>query len=106
MPDELIVPVAALPPATPFTCQTTAVFVDPVTVARKDCVAPARTFALAGETATVTTAAGGGVLELGVCEFLVVPVQPASANVAARSTKHRECSEANFVHVFIRKHTK
>jgi hypothetical protein len=34
-PDELIVPVAALPPATPFTCQITEVFDDPVTAARK-----------------------------------------------------------------------
>jgi hypothetical protein len=35
-PDELIVPEAALPPATPFTCQLTEVFVDPATVALKD----------------------------------------------------------------------
>jgi hypothetical protein len=31
MPDELIVPAAALPPATPFTCQVTEVFVVPKT---------------------------------------------------------------------------
>ena len=35
-PDELIVPAAALPPVTPFTCQVTEVFVDPATVALKD----------------------------------------------------------------------
>src|SRR5580692_10812705 len=53
IPEELIVPVAELPPCTPFTCQVTAVFDDPVTVALKDCVAPARTLALAGEILTV-----------------------------------------------------
>ena len=65
MPDELIVPVAALPPATPFTCHVTAVFDDPVTVALNDCVAPARTFALAGETETVTLDPEGGVAGIG-----------------------------------------
>jgi hypothetical protein len=35
-PDALIVPVAALPLATPFTCQITEVFDDPVTAALKD----------------------------------------------------------------------
>lgn len=59
-PDALIVPVVALPPATPFTDQLTAVCVVPVTVAEKNCVAPARTFAALG--ATLTVIGGGGVV--------------------------------------------
>jgi hypothetical protein len=35
IPDEFIVPVTALPPATPFTCQVTDVFDEPVTAALK-----------------------------------------------------------------------
>ena len=105
MPDELIVPVAALPPATPFTCQVTAVFDDPATVALKDCVAPARTFALAGETVTVTLDPEGGVVGLEAGELFVVPVQPVSAAAASRSTKSGECRKANFFNLSIRKHT-
>jgi hypothetical protein len=84
-PDELIVPEAALPPATPFTCQVTDVFVDPETVALKDCAEPARTFALAGMTETVTPDPKGGVLELEGDELFVVAVQPASAIAASRN---------------------
>jgi len=105
MPDELIVPVAALPPATPFTCQVTAEFDDPVTVALKDCVAPARTFAVAGETVTVALDPEGGVLELEAGELLVVPVHPASAATASRNTKRGECREGNFLNFSIRKRT-
>jgi hypothetical protein len=54
MPKELIVPAAALPPVMPFTCQVTEVLDGPVTVALNDFVDPARTFALDGETVTVT----------------------------------------------------
>ena len=104
-PDELIVPVAALPPATPFTCHVTAVFDDPATVALKDFVAPARTFALAGETVTVTLDPEGGVVGLEAGELFVVPVQPASAAAASRNTKSGECRKANFFHLSIRKHT-
>jgi hypothetical protein len=64
MPDELIVPAAAEPPATPFTCQVTEVFDDPATVALNDFVAPTRTFALAGATVTVTLDPEGGVTGL------------------------------------------
>jgi hypothetical protein len=104
-PDELIVPVAAVPPATPFTCQITEAFDNPVTVALKDFVAPARTLALGGATATVTLDPEGGVLELEGDELFVVPVHPASAAAASRNTETKECRKANFLHLSIRKHT-
>jgi hypothetical protein len=59
-PFALIVPVVALPPGVPFTCQVTAVFVVPVTVARNCVVAPGLTVAEAGVTVTVID--GGGLL--------------------------------------------
>ena len=107
-PDELIVPVAVLPPATPFTCQLTAVFEDPATVALNDLVAPTRTVALAGETVTVTLDPEGGELEFPGWELadpLVVPVHPASAAAASRTTRNREDRKANFFHMLIRKRT-
>jgi hypothetical protein len=105
-PDELIVPVAALPPATPFTCQVTEVFDDPVTVALKDCAAPARTFAVGGETATVTPDPAAGVLELEGERLFVVPAQPASAVAASINARSSEFRKANFLHLSIREHTK
>jgi hypothetical protein len=104
-PDELIIPVAALPPVTPFTCQVTEVFDDPATVALKDCVAPARTFTFAGETATVTLDPEDGVLELEAEELFVVPAQPASAAAAGRNTKSSECRKTNFFNLVIRMRT-
>jgi len=100
-PDELIVPIAALPPATPFTCQVTAGFADPATVALKDCVAPARTFALAGAMVTVTLDPEGGPLELEGDEPFVVAVQPASAAAASRNTKSIDCRRASFLNFFM-----
>jgi hypothetical protein len=101
-PDELIVPAAALPPATPFTCQVTEVFVEPVTVALNDFVAPARTVALAGETAIVTPDPEGAGLELEVDELFVVPVHPHSATTASRYTKSSGCRKAEFLNFSIR----
>jgi hypothetical protein len=105
MPDELIVPVPALPPATPFTCQVTEAFDEPVTVALKDCVAPARTFALGGATVTVTPDPEGGAPVLDSDAFFVVPVQPASATAPARNTKSSPCRQANSLSLSIRKRT-
>jgi hypothetical protein len=87
MPDELIVPAAALPPVTPFTCQVTEVFVVPVTWALNDFVALARTLAVAGVTVTVTPAPEEGTLELEGDELFVVPVQPESTAANSRDTK-------------------
>jgi hypothetical protein len=84
MPDVLIVPAAALPPATPFTCQVKAVLDVPVTVVLKDCVAPARTLALAGETLIVTPDPAGGVPEFELEELFVVPMQAVRPEVATR----------------------
>jgi hypothetical protein len=91
MPAELIVPIAALPPVTPFTCQVTEVFDDPVTVALKGFVALARTSALEGEIVTVTPGPEGGAPELEEDELFVAPVQPASAPAASRNTNNTEC---------------
>jgi hypothetical protein len=99
------VPVAALPAVTPFTCHVTAVFDDPATVAPKDFVAPARTFALAGETATVTLDPEGGVVGLEAGELFVVPVQAVSAAAASRNAEYNECRKANFFLLSIRKQT-
>ena len=59
-PVALIVPVVDVPPVTPFTCQVTAVFEVPETVAANVCEAPARTLAEFGETFTDTAGGGGG----------------------------------------------
>ena len=52
-PVALMVPTVALPPATPFTCQVTAVFVVPETVAVNWSVAPGLTVEEAAVTVTV-----------------------------------------------------
>jgi hypothetical protein len=78
-PEELIKPLAALPPVTPFTSQLTDVFDDPLTVALNDCVAPARTLTVPGETETVTPGGEDGPPEFD--EPLVAPVHPASAAI-------------------------
>jgi hypothetical protein len=91
MPEELITPVAVLPPVTPFTCQLTVVFDDPVTIALKGCDAPGRRLAVLGETETATLEDGDdGEPE----EFdgpLVAPVHPVRA--ANRKSTKRECRE-------------
>jgi hypothetical protein len=59
-PFELIVPIVAFPATIPFTDQVTPLFVVPVTVAVKGCVAPARTLAAVGVMLTVIPGGGGG----------------------------------------------
>jgi hypothetical protein len=103
MPEELIVPAAALPPVTPFTCQVTEVFDDPVTFALNDFVVPARTIAIAGETVTVTLCPEGGVLGLEGDELFVAPVHPVSAKTANRDTKNAECRKTKVINIFISK---
>lgn len=58
-PVALIVPVVAIPPVTPFTCQVTAVLDVFVTLAENCCVKPVVTVAVLG--LTVTVMAGGAV---------------------------------------------
>jgi len=86
-PDALIVPVAVLPPTTPFTCHVTAVFDDPVMTALNDSVAPALTVALDGDTLAVTPEADGDVLALEGEELCVAPVHPAMAAATSRQTQ-------------------
>ena len=58
-------PTVLFPPATPLTCQVTAVFVVLLTVAVKDCVLPVWTLAVAGPTDTAT--GGGAVAVMVTC---------------------------------------
>ena len=71
-PLALMVPAVVLPPGVPFTCQVTAVFVVPVTVARNCIVEPGLTVAEAGVTVTVIGAGGG----------LLPPQEPKSRETA------------------------
>lgn len=65
-----MVPTVELPPATPFTCQFTAVLEDPVTVGVNAFVCPTVTFALVGLTDTETTGAAW-IVTLAVAFFVV-----------------------------------
>jgi hypothetical protein len=113
-PEELIKPLAALPPVTPFTCQLTDAFDVPLTVALNVCAKPARTLAVPGETETVTPE--GEVVPPEFDEPLVAPVHPASAaaerarrmesgrrttNVLNCSSTKRRISGAPFVRLIV-----
>ena len=54
-------PIAGLPPRTPFTFQVTLVFVPPVTLAVNGCVSPSDTVALGGWIVTSTVPGPTGV---------------------------------------------
>jgi len=78
-PVLVIIPVAALPPATPFTSQVTAVF-DVLAMLAVNCCGPlAATFAEAGETEIVI--GGGGVV------VEVPPPPPQPQNSTAKETQ-------------------
>jgi len=81
------VPVDALPAVTPFTCQLTEVFDDPLTDALKLCGLPARTLALLGDTETVT--ADDGEFEADPAEFDAPFVEPVHPDWAAAITKNK-----------------
>ncbi len=65
-------------------------FDDPVTVALKDFVAPARTLAVEGETTTVTLDVEGGGTGLETDELLVVPVQLLNPAAVSKTEKSGE----------------
>jgi hypothetical protein len=112
IPAELMVPVETAPPLTPFTCQVTELFEDPETVALNDFVAPTRTVAVDGETATLMPEVDGGVLEfpdveLDPAEPLVAPVHPASVTrTAIATTSGHKSRELNVLNFAISKHTR
>jgi hypothetical protein len=58
-PEVSILPKVAFPPVIPFTCQVTAWFVVPLTVAMKGCLAPTSTVACVGDIKTRTEARCG-----------------------------------------------
>jgi hypothetical protein len=84
-PDVVIVPLDALPPATPFTLQVTLVLVALVTVAVKVCELPSRTEPLVGVTVTPIDEGGGG--GGGAGDSGLPPPQPSSPAHAGRSSK-------------------
>ena len=75
-------------------------FEDPETVALKDCVAPARTVAVAGETLTVTLDPEEE-LELEDDDPLTVPVQPAMATDNNSNTNSSESRKRNWIGFFM-----
>jgi hypothetical protein len=77
-----MVPVAAEPPPTPFTCHTTAWFAVPLTAAVNCVVSPSLT---CDEPVTLTVTAGG-VGAGGVTELPKVPEHPAKNNTAGAKT--------------------
>jgi len=85
-PDESTVPSVEDPPFVPFTDQVTAVLEVPVTLALNVYDSPARIFAVAGETDTLTLfCAGGG--SAGGFIFETLPTQP-KQNVAASTARN------------------
>jgi hypothetical protein len=87
----VIVPVAAAPPVTPFTCQFTDVFDDPVTVAVNVWLPPTRTLALLGNTDTLMPPDVVCVGEDDVFELLfVMPEHPACRSAPSTSSEIRE----------------
>jgi hypothetical protein len=90
-PADVIVPLDAFPPGTPFTLQFTLVFVVFVTVAVSVCEFPSKTELLVGDTVTVIEGGGGG----GEVTVPEPPPQPGS-HVPAAITK----TNGNRVSVF------
>jgi hypothetical protein len=84
-PDVVIVPLDALPPATPFTLQVTLVLVVFVTVAVNVWELPSRTEPLVGVTVTLVDEGGGR--GGGASESGLPPPQPSSPANAGRSSK-------------------
>ena len=85
-PPEVIVPVAAAPPGTPFTLHMTVVSVAFVTVAMSVCELPSRTAAFAGVTETLTRGGGGGG---GILEPVLPPPQPSGKRHSGRNWRSR-----------------
>ena len=83
-PVALIVPVVAVPPATPLTLQVTLVLLELVTVATNACEAPSTTDALPGVTETLMAGGGGGGGG-SAAELAPPPAQPGMHALAART---------------------
>src|SRR5579864_5896260 len=90
-PAALIVPLAAVPPATPLTLQVTLVLLEFVTVATNVCEAPSTTDALPGVTVTLMVGGGGGGGGSAAAELAPPLAQPSmhalAAKTAVRKTK-------------------
>lgn len=90
-PVALIVPLAAVPPATPLTLQVTLVLLELVTVATNACEAPSTTEALPGVTVTLMVGGGGDGGGNAAAELAPPLAQPSmyalAARMAARKTK-------------------
>jgi len=80
-----MVPVAGVPPATPFMLQDTAMLVEPVTVGVRVCALPSRTEDVVGVTVTLMeegVGVGGG--DGGITEVATPPLQPRVHAAVAR----------------------
>ena len=91
-------PVDALPPVTPFTCQLTEVFEEPLTATLKLWVAPARTLVLRGDTETVMPE--DAEFEVVPPEFdatLVEPVQHGKNAAVTRNMIRIKCRKSIFL---------
>lgn len=84
-PVALIVPLAAVPPATPLTLQVTLVLLALVTVATNVCEAPSTTDALPGVTVTLIVGGGGGGGGSAAAELAPPLAQPNMHALAART---------------------
>jgi hypothetical protein len=80
IPFASTVPTVAFPPATEFTDQFTLVFVEPLTVAAKASVDPARTVAVAGATVTLALPLSGDVGVVPLPCGAPIPAQPLRQN--------------------------
>src|SRR6266699_624422 len=89
-PAELIIPVAALPPLTPFTNHATDVFAESLTVALNCCEPSIRTLAELGEIDTVMPG-GGELVPPDLPEFAVSPTQPTWTEVQTRRKARVSC---------------
>src|SRR5579864_4788184 len=87
-PAALIVPLAAVPPATPLTLQVTLVLLELVTVATNVCEAPSTTDALPGVTETLMVD-GGGVGGGSTTELAPPLAQPRMHAFAARTAERK-----------------
>jgi hypothetical protein len=88
---EEIVPDVALPPRTPFTSQVTLELDVPATLAWNCCVAPRKTFAVAGSTDKVTVeggVVGGGDVCVDGLPAYPQPIVATAMNAAAARSEY------------------
>jgi len=99
-PSAVIVPLAAVPPGTPFTAHITLVLLVFATVAAKVCLFPRNTVALAGVTLTLIEGEVGGGGE-GATEPAPTPAQPRVHALAERRPRNVSAGKSTRAGVFV-----